>query len=58
MKRGVLLLDYFPLYCEDCTLRYGDRCVVTNLDVGDYVDYLEKYENCPIKEYDDGTETR
>lgn len=50
--KGILVVDY-PKYCEDCDLRYGDRCVPTNLDVSEYIDYLEKYEKCPIKKVED-----
>lgn len=50
--KGLLILDNYPKDCDECDLRYGDRCVVTNLDVGMYVDYLEKYEKCPIQKYE------
>lgn len=53
MSGGVLMLDRYPKYCDECQLRYGDHCVVVNLNVGEYIDYLEKYENCPIKEVED-----
>lgn len=50
--KGLLILDNYPTDCDECDLKYGDRCVVTNLDVGVYVDYLEKYEKCPIQKYE------
>lgn len=47
-QKGQLIVDY-PEYCEDCELRYGDWCVPCNINVGEYIDFLEKYEKCLIK---------